>query len=148
MPDPVRDSAGVTIPSHPKYLCIIRDVTARMAKMSGLGEETADQIKLAVDEACANVIKHTYKGDTTKRIVVKFKITDKRFKVIIEDSGPKVDPTSMKGRDLDDIKPGGLGIHFIRRVFDLFVFDQRKKNGNRLKLIKHLEKENEDRHNQ
>ena len=148
MADLVRDSVVVTVFSHPKYLCIIRDVTARMANMSGMGEETTDQIKLAVDEACSNVIKHTYKGDTAKRIVVKFRTTDKRFEVKIEDSGPKVDPACMKGRDLNDIKPGGLGIHFIKRVFDLFVFDQRKKNGNRLKLIKHLEKENEDRHNQ
>lgn len=140
MTDLIRDSVAVTMPSHPKYLCILRDVTARMAKMSGMGEEATDQIKLAVDEACSNVIKHAYRGDTTRRIVVKFRITEKRFEVIIEDTGVKVDPASVKGRDLDDIKPGGLGIHFIKRVFDVFVFDQRKKNGNRLKLIKNLER--------
>jgi anti-sigma regulatory factor (Ser/Thr protein kinase) len=144
----VRDSVAVTLLSHPKYLCIIRDVTARMAIMSGIGEETTDQIKLAVDEACSNVIKHAYKGDTTKRIVVEFRTTEKRFEVIIEDSGPKVDPACLRGRDLDDVKPGGLGIHFIKRVFDVFTFDQRKKRGNRLKLIKNLERKNEDRDNQ
>lgn len=138
---------SVTVPSHPKYLCVVRDVTARMARIGGMTEETSGQVKLAVDEACANVIKHTYRGDTTKRIVVKFRMAPEAFEVIIEDTGPRVDPEAVKGRDLDDIKPGGLGIHFIKRVFDVVAFDQTKTKGNRLRLIKNMEKTDEDRHN-
>jgi len=133
----VRDSAIITIPSHPKYLSIVRAVTGKMAELSGMAESATEDVKLAVDEACANVIKHAYKGDTTKKIVIKYINTQKRFTVIIEDSGVRADLRSIQGRDLEDIKPGGLGVHFIRRVFDVFTFDEKKVKGNRLILVKY-----------
>ncbi|NJD55951.1 MAG: ATP-binding protein [Nitrospirae bacterium] len=43
----------------------------------------------------------------------------------------------MRGRDLDDVRPGGLGLHFIKRVFDEVAYDPKRKAGNRLLLIKH-----------
>jgi serine/threonine-protein kinase RsbW len=109
-----------------------------MAQIYEITEPLTEDMKLAVDEACANVIKHAYRGDRTKKIVLKYKITKKSFNVIIEDSGIKAQTDLIKGRSLDDIRPGGLGIHFIKRVFDVFQFDEKKKKGNRLILIKSM----------
>lgn len=134
----MKDSVTITIPSHPKYLSIVRSVTVKMAQIYEITEPLTEDMKLAVDEACANVIKHAYKGDRTKKIVLKYKITKKSFNVIIEDSGIKAQTDLIKGRNLDDIRPGGLGIHFIKRVFDVFQFDEKKKKGNRLILIKSM----------
>ncbi len=133
------------MPSDPRYLCVVREVTAKMWQLHGLGEEMVEQIRLAVDEACANVIKYAYRGDTEKRIVVRYKVSRGRFEVVIEDSGIKADARVIAGRKLEDVRPGGLGIHFIARCFDVFEFDGRKKNGNRLRLIKYLKERNEDR---
>jgi len=132
------DSVTITIPSHPKYLSIVRSVTGKIAQIYEITEPLTEDMKLAVDEACANVIKHAYRGDRTKKIVLKYKITKKSFNVIIEDSGIKAQTDLIKGRSLDDIRPGGLGIHFIKRVFDVFQFDETKKKGNRLILIKSM----------
>jgi len=134
----MKDSVTITIPSHPKYLSIVRSVTVKMAQIYEITEPLTEDMKLAVDEACANVIKHAYKGDRTKKIVLKYMITKKSFNVIIEDSGIKAQTDLIKGRSLDDIRPGGLGIHFIKRVFDVFQFDETKKKGNRLILIKSM----------
>jgi len=134
----MKDSVTITIPSHPKYLSIVRSVTGKIAQMYEITEPLTEDMKLAVDEACANVIKHAYRGDRTKKIVLKYKITKKSFNVIIEDSGIKAQTDLIKGRSLDDIRPGGLGIHFIKRVFDVFQFDETKKKGNRLILIKSM----------
>ena len=134
----MKDSVTITIPSHPKYLSIVRSVTVKMAQIYEISEPLTEDMKLAVDEACANVIKHAYRGDRTKKIVLKYKITKKSFNVIIEDSGIKAQTDLIKGRSLDDIRPGGLGIHFIKRVFDVFQFDEKKKKGNRLILIKSM----------
>ena len=134
----MKDSVTITIPSHPKYLSIVRSVTGKMAQIYEITEPLTEDMKLAVDEACANVIKHAYRGDRTKKIVLKYKITKKSFNVIIEDSGIKAQTDLIKGRSLDDIRPGGLGIHFIKRVFDVFQFDETKKKGNRLILIKSM----------
>jgi anti-sigma regulatory factor (Ser/Thr protein kinase) len=135
------------VPSHPKYLSVVREVTARMGLMHDIPEEEVEQIKLAVDEACANVIKYAYRGNADERIVVSYKVDDERFEVVIEDSGIKADPGAIMGRKLEDVRPGGLGVHFIKRCFDVFEFDGKKKNGNRLRLIRYLKERNEDRDN-
>jgi serine/threonine-protein kinase RsbW len=135
----MKDSVTINIPSHPKYLSIVRSVTGKLGQIYEIAEPLTEDIKLAIDEACANVIKHAYRGDRTKKIVLKYKITKKSFNVIIEDSGIKAQTDLIKGRSLDDIRPGGLGIHFIKRVFDVFQFDETKKKGNRLILIKSMD---------
>ena len=134
----MKDSVVVSVPSHPKYLSVVRDITSGIAKVNTLDDSIIADIKLAVDEACSNVIKHAYKGETDKNILLKYNVTKRSFKLVIEDKGIKASMENMKGRDLEDIKPGGLGIHFIKRVFDIFELDEKKKSGNRLILVKYL----------
>src|SRR4030042_4282433 len=131
----MKDSVVIKVRSDPKYLSLVRSVTAKVGEVDGLSESTTEDIKLAVDEACSNVIKHAYGGDTHKNILVKYRMTKKGFEVLIEDNGVKVQPESIEGRDLEDIRPGGLGVHLIKRAFDFCQFDQRKRRGNRLRLV-------------
>jgi anti-sigma regulatory factor (Ser/Thr protein kinase) len=133
----VEDSVIITVPSHPKYLSVVRAVTARMGQLHEMTETVIDDIKLAVDEACSNVIKHAYRGETSRKITLRYTITRGAFTVNIDDNGIKSAMGQMKGRSLDDVKPGGLGVHFIRRVFDVVELDDRKRRGNRLILIKY-----------
>jgi len=140
----MKDSVTVTFPSHPKYLSAIRSLAEKMCLICGMTDTEAEDVKLAVDEACSNVIKHAYKGDTANKIVVKFRTGRKGFEVVIEDSGLKADPAFIRGRDLDDVRPGGLGIHLIKRAFDVFEFDELRKKGNRLRLIRHLKDSREN----
>jgi len=139
----MKTAVTLRVRSHPRYLCLIRDVTARFCMTCGLDEETAGKIKLAVDEACSNVIKYAYHGDMSKGIVVKYGFSHKQISITIEDSGEKADPEKIRGRDLDDVRPGGLGMHFIRRVFDQVEFDPNKVKGNRLLLMKQTGGNNE-----
>lgn len=132
----MKDSAVIIIPSDPKYLSLIRTATATMGKIYGMSDSEQEDVKLAVDEACANVIKHAYSGDVTRKIVVKFKIS-KGFEVVIEDNGIKAQPDIIAGRNLDDVRPGGLGLHLIKRAFDVYLFDKKRKNGNRLRLVRY-----------
>jgi serine/threonine-protein kinase RsbW len=133
----MEDSVIITVPSHPKYLSVVRAVTARMGQLHEMTETVIDDIKLAVDEACSNVIKHAYKGKTNRKITLKYTIQQGTFTVSIDDNGIKFAMEQMKGRSLDDVRPGGLGVHFIRRVFDVVELDDRKRRGNRLILIKY-----------
>ncbi|MBF0558156.1 MAG: ATP-binding protein [Nitrospirae bacterium] len=127
----------LTIPSDPQYLKVIRAVAGQVSIVAGMSVSEVDEVRSAVDEACSNVMKYAYRGNTERKIVVQFRIIKDKFEVIIEDDGIKASPEAIKGRDLDDIRPGGLGIHLIKRAFDSMSFDKRKKRGNRLKLIKH-----------
>ncbi|MEO5359722.1 MAG: ATP-binding protein [Nitrospirota bacterium] len=127
----------ITIPSHPKYLSVVRAAALLAAEISGFGTTEAEDIKHAVDEACSNVIKYAYKCDCTRKITVKFDDTQNSFQVTIEDSGSKAKLEDIKIRELDEVKPGGLGIHFIKKAFNAVVFDKKKRNGNRLLLTRY-----------
>jgi anti-sigma regulatory factor (Ser/Thr protein kinase) len=132
----MKDLAVIKVQSDPKYLSVIRVVTAKMGELYGLSESAKEDVKLAVDEACSNVIKHAYGGDTHQSILVRYRRGKKGFEVLIEDNGVKVQPESIEGRSLDDIRPGGLGVHLIKRTFDIFQFDRRRTKGNRLRLVR------------
>ena len=54
-----------------------------------------------------------------------------------------MDPSKLKGRRLDEIKPGGLGLHFIRQSMDVVEF-KREQGANLLQLVKYLKVEKQD----
>jgi anti-sigma regulatory factor (Ser/Thr protein kinase) len=54
------------------------------------------------------------------------------------DQGPAVDPEKLRGRRLDEIKPGGLGLHFIRQSMDTVEY-QRAGSTNQFRLVKYLQ---------
>jgi anti-sigma regulatory factor (Ser/Thr protein kinase) len=128
----------ITVPSHPKYLSFVRAVTVMMGVQNKVENTVIEHMEHAVDEACSNVIKHAYAGDPDNQIWVTLRVSPEAFEVIIEDSGLKADVASIKGRDLDDIRPGGLGVHLIKRACDVVEFDEKKEKGNRLRLVKYL----------
>jgi anti-sigma regulatory factor (Ser/Thr protein kinase) len=136
----MKNSVIVVIPSHPKYLCLVRDISTKLGELNNFEDSMTEKIKHAVDEACSNIMKHAYGGDTNKKIKINYTIRKNTFEILIDDDGKKVRPASVKGRRLDEIRPGGLGTHIIGRAFDKIQFDKKKK-GNRLRLIKYLKGE-------
>ena len=141
----MKDEVVITVPSHPKYLSLVRAVTVMMGAQNKIDDTVIRQMEHAVDEACSNVIKHAYAGDPNKQIGVTLRISPEAFEVIIEDSGLKADVASLKGRGLDEIKPGGLGVHLIKRACDVVEFDEKKEKGNRLRLVKYLKVKHGDK---
>jgi hypothetical protein len=58
------------------------------------------------------------------------------LKIVIEDEARQVDPDQIKSRELDDIRPGGLGVHIIRQVMDEVTYERREGAGMRLTMAK------------
>ena len=82
-------------------------------------EDVQYQIILAIGEAAMNIIQHAYKGgDASKRIKVDLNLTDNTLNLYLFDEGIKSDPSKIIPRKLEDIRPGGLGTHFIKMVMD------------------------------
>ena len=85
----------------------------------GIKEELLFQIILAAGEAVMNIIQHAYKGgDSLKKIKVGLSWTEELLTLDFFDEGLKTDPLKIRPRALEDIKPGGLGTHFIKMVMD------------------------------
>jgi anti-sigma regulatory factor (Ser/Thr protein kinase) len=59
-----------------------------------------------------------------------------RLTVRLRDFGKKADARKIAPRDLKDIRPGGLGTHFIRTVFDTMCYDTSVLQGTELILEK------------
>ncbi|MGB9274225.1 MAG: ATP-binding protein, partial [Terrimicrobiaceae bacterium] len=58
-----------------------------------------------------------------------------RVRFILRDYGRSCDPKHIRGRDLEDVRPGGVGVHIIRQVFDHVKYEPRRR-GTRLVLEK------------
>lgn len=134
--------------SNPAYLCGVRELIGLFCKRVGFPEAHASRIVLAVDEALANVMTHGYDRRLDGQIEVSlFKDIDAAtgifgsLRIIIEDDGKQTDPAIIKSRDLDDIRPGGLGVHIIKEVMDSVKYEQREPRGMRLTMCKHLPEE-------
>ena len=57
----------------------------------------------------------------------------------LQDGAPRVDPEVLNaGRGLDDVRPGGLGTHFMRELMDevAFVKVPSSGQGNLLRMVK------------
>jgi anti-sigma regulatory factor (Ser/Thr protein kinase) len=124
--------------SDPKLLKIVRLGIGHLCDLAGFPEEHRHRAMLAVDEACANIIKHAYGSATDKPIIITARLLDNGIEVVLRDYGQKADPEKIKSRELDDIRPGGLGVHLMRSAMDAVVFDTTLAEGNQLTLIKYL----------
>lgn len=130
--------AALEIPSHPEYLGIVRGVTHKVCEIAGIDSNKISEVKLAVDEACTNVIRHAYKGNKNKKLKVVYRLKKDSIRIEIEDNGEKAPANILKRELPEKLKPGGLGIPLIKKIFDDVSFDPDFQKGNRLVLIKFL----------
>ncbi len=132
--------------SDPIYLSGARQLIAAIAQRLGFDEMACSQIALAVDEALCNVIRHGYDRATDRPIWVSVwpsrpapdEGVESGMLIVIEDEARQVDPAVIKGRDLDDVRPGGLGVHIIKEVMDEVEYEARDRQGMKLTLFKAL----------
>ena len=101
-----------------------------------IDQSLKDELVLAIAEAAQNIVKHAYKDnqDSNDIMVVKISYEDKKLQIAFYDMGTPVDPKKVKHREIDNIKPGGLGTFFIQEIMDAVEF----KDGKRKPWINHL----------
>jgi anti-sigma regulatory factor (Ser/Thr protein kinase) len=133
------------IPADPPAMCIVRALVDTISARIGFEPAQADRLVLAVDEACTNVIRHAYKNKGDERIVVTFSIGAGSLVISVRDFGIGAAPETFRGRDLNDIRPGGLGTHFITSAVDRIEYDNPPGGGVLLKLTKFLPEEEKER---
>lgn len=125
-------------PARPERLRDIRRAVAETAGLLGCSDALVRDIVLAVDEACQNIIRHAYCGRDGD-IVVQVGRDDHRLVVRLIDFAPPVDIAKVCPRPLDELRPGGLGTHFIRAVMDEVDFLAPPAGaGNLLQMVKRI----------
>ncbi len=117
-----KNNKELKVKSRTDNLSKIRDFISSNAAEAGIPSDSIDNIMLAVDEACTNIIRHAYKSFPDGEIVIKIKYDDNTFTIIIVDYGNTFDPTAVPKPDLkkyyQEHKVGGLGMYLMRTLMD------------------------------
>ena len=138
MPSCAEVSLSVVLPSDPRYLRFVRELAGEAAELAGFPSEDRDRIELAVVEGFTNVIRHGYGGRTDQRIELRLAVPASRrsLRIEMEDWGTWVDPSRMVSRPLDQVRPGGLGVHLMKATMDVVEYRRNTHGGTTLVLEK------------
>jgi len=127
------------VPARADSLKEIRGAVGKTAAHCGCGAEAVRDAVIGVDEACQNIIRHAYGEKLDGDIIVEIRCDGAEMVVDLRDFADRVDPEKIKPRDLNDIKPGGLGTHFMREVMDSVEYlVPAQGRGNLLRMVKRI----------
>lgn len=129
----------IRFPAKPERLCLVRALVKRAAEVCGCNETLGEKLVIAVNEACMNVIQHAYKEDERGEIIMQIHNNDSQMLFRILDFAKPVDLSTVESRDLQDVRPGGLGVHFIREIMDDCTMGHLEKGrGNYIEMKKKI----------
>lgn len=119
----------------------VRDQMRDWLTQLGWAKHDVADVVLAVDEALTNVIRHGYQEQPNKDIhITAHRLDDPTLgvgvEIVIRDFGQQVPLDKISGRDLDDLRPGGLGVHIIRNVMDFSEYSHAPGGGMQLYMKK------------
>ena len=110
------------VKSKTENLSLIRDFINTSAAEAGVTPDVLENIILAVDEACTNIIKHAYKSFPEGELIIKTKSTLSRFVISITDYGNTFEPDTIPEPDLQKYyrqkRVGGLGMYLMKTLMD------------------------------
>jgi serine/threonine-protein kinase RsbW len=113
-------------------------LTAVLADLAGAGYLEKDQfaVRLALDEALANGIKHGNREDPARAVTLRYRVLPDSLMAEVEDEGPGFDPDQvadpLAAENLD--RPSGRGLFLIRAYMTWVRHNDR---GNRVTLCKY-----------
>ncbi|HNR30150.1 MAG TPA: ATP-binding protein [Candidatus Hydrogenedentes bacterium] len=131
----MRDEIHVETVSDPRLLGCIRSLVRAYAAGLGFAEERVRDIVLAVDEACANAIRHSYGGRNDGAVTIVLKSSEEWMELELTDAGAPAPPERIVRRELErptpeTARPGGLGVQLMYEVFDEVRFTPGAVRGN------------------
>ena len=137
------------LPCRFSYLRMIRQSVIDLCARSGLSEFKSAQLEMAVDEACANVIEHSYGGEAASQTNphhpgLRINLMQCRDRIVVEildrGRGFDFDAHAVVPPDeyLQHERHRGLGMYIIRRFVDDVSYERGTSSGNCLRLTKLL----------
>jgi serine/threonine-protein kinase RsbW len=117
----------LTLPARPENIPVIRHVLGAFAEALQLPPDLVEDMRLAVTEACSNVVRHAYDRDRPGPIDVLVRPDGDRLHVIVSDRGRGMGPSP-------DIEGPGLGLPLIAALADSLEVQEAPTRGNRLRM--------------
>jgi serine/threonine-protein kinase RsbW len=135
-------SKTLKVKSRTENLSLIRDFVNSATIELDIPKDVSENIILAVDEACTNIIKHAYKYSPDGEILIKLKPTKSKFIVSIVDNGISFQPDTIPEPDLQKYyrqrRVGGLGIYLMKTLMDEVEYVSKPGQYNEVLLSKNI----------
>ena len=121
-------------------LCQIRDKVREACHVLMYSDSDINLITLVIDEACTNIIRYAYGGESGRIILEIFEHENEAI-FHLQDFAKCIDNSCLELRKTDILEPGGLGLQLIYQVMDFVqLLPPKGSVGNILELKKHLPK--------
>lgn len=136
------------VSSNPRLLAVIRGVVQVWLGLMGCAADRRDEVVLAIDEACANCIRHAYDGRIDEPVEIRLAASPEWFEITVSDQGTPCPSECVEYRPLEtpapnEVTPGGLGVKLIYEVFDEVTFCPGTSRGNCVTMRLHRTVKNE-----
>lgn len=128
----------MAVPARAESLKPLRDAVAAALQSLGVAAAVQEHLKLAVDEAAANVIRHAYGLCAGGDLRLQVSYSRGRLRFALRDHAPCVDPRKITPKQRSDAQVGGLGLHFINDVMDRWCVRPLRQGGNVLVMYKQV----------
>ena len=103
-------------------LALFREFVEDACELIKVEQHLIQDLKLAVDEVCANLIHYAYSGQEGGKIKLRIMDRDPLIEIRVEDTGHPFDPEWVAPPNLSDNmeerKIGGLGLFLVKETMD------------------------------
>ena len=123
--------------SHPGNMSMMRSFAREFLTANPFSETEIDIMVLGLDEACTNVIRYAYHHEPSHPMTLTCEQNGDSVVFRLRDLGQQCDPAKLCARPIENMQPGGLGLHLIKRAFDGVEYVL-KDRGTELVLTKKL----------
>jgi serine/threonine-protein kinase RsbW len=132
------ETTELTLPSRIEAIDKAATAVAELVTRSGIGEEEAYGIDMAVREAIANAVIHGNKLDETKLVEINVKSSLDSIEVSVHDQGQGFNPETISDPTKEEniLKSSGRGIFFMRNFFDEVDWSISPAGGTTVRMIK------------
>jgi anti-sigma regulatory factor (Ser/Thr protein kinase) len=117
----------ITLPARPENIAVVRHMLGALAQTIDLPEAVVDDLRLAVTEACTNVVRHAYDPDAPGPVEVTIRPEDDAVSVVVADHGRGIGTSS-------DIAGPGLGLPLIAAIADEVDLQPQPGGGSRVAM--------------
>jgi serine/threonine-protein kinase RsbW len=114
-----------------------------IAQKMGFSPDKIEDLKTAIAEACINAIEHGNKFDADTKVGVTFAANEASLQVEVHDNGNGIDPQKIPKKYVTENgmpKRRGYGVFLISNLVNEFSFENKPGEGNKVKMLIHLNK--------
>jgi serine/threonine-protein kinase RsbW len=139
-----KEAVEIRVPNRLRYLPVLAEFVGGICRTYEVPDEDIEDILLAVDEACTNIMKYAYQVGPINFFKLRISLDRKLVQIDIIDQGTKFNPLEIPPPDMKGVtgegkeKDLGLGIYMMKKVMDDIRYRYSPNEGNHLTLVKRI----------